>query len=228
MNSYHISLNQVIEEIEKNLTNKIEYRKLAKIVGTSDYTLQRIFNFLTGMTLTDYIRKRRLTKAAEELQKENTKIIDIAVKYQYDSPISFSRAFQKMHGVAPSKIKQGNRRVKAFPKLVFKPNDIQTQELEYHIETIPKQVFYGKGTKPLPINDKKSIATLWAECKKDGTLDHIIQNSTSEELYYGAVQFVEQETKQRKKRKSNLLYSRKTTKRRIYKSRDTQSHLGYI
>ena len=63
--NYYESLNNVINEIEENLTEKIEYKDLAKIIGTSSYTLQRIFAFLTGITLTEYIRKRRLSKAAE-------------------------------------------------------------------------------------------------------------------------------------------------------------------
>ena len=64
--NYYENLNKVIEKIEENLTKKIEYKELAKIVGTSSYTLQRIFTFLTGITLTEYIRKRRLSNAAEE------------------------------------------------------------------------------------------------------------------------------------------------------------------
>lgn len=91
--NYYDSLNSMIQRIEENLTQKIEYRELAKILGTSSYTLQRIFVFLTGITLTEYIRKRRLSKAAEELVLTDIKIIDLSLKYQYDSPIAFSNAF---------------------------------------------------------------------------------------------------------------------------------------
>lgn len=133
MNDYYTSLNKVIEEIEKKLTNKIDYKKLAKIIGTSDYTLQRVFCFLTGITLIEYIRKRRLSNAAEDLQKGEEKVIDIALKYQYDSPISFTRAFQKMHNIAPSKVKESKVSIKAFPKIEFKQTEDYTKELEYRI-----------------------------------------------------------------------------------------------
>ena len=99
--NYYEELNRVIDKIEENLTEDIDYRDLAKIVGTSSYTLQRIFVFLTGITLTEYIRKRRLSNAAEELLSTDIKIIDLGLKYQYDSPISFSNAFKKMHGISP-------------------------------------------------------------------------------------------------------------------------------
>lgn len=86
-------LNQMVKYIEENLTRNIEYKKLAKIVGVSEYNLQRIFVFLTNMSLAEYIRKRRLSKAFEELKTTDIKIIDLAVKYKYDSAISFTRAF---------------------------------------------------------------------------------------------------------------------------------------
>ena len=119
--NYYESLNKVIDEIEKNLTEKIDYKDLAKIVGTSSYTLQRIFAFLTGITLTEYIRKRRLSNAAEELLSTDIKIIDLALKYQYDSPISFSNSFKKMHGIRPQALRKSNLSLKTFPKIEFNP-----------------------------------------------------------------------------------------------------------
>lgn len=110
--NYYENLNEIINKIEENLTNKISYTELAKIIGTSSYTLQRIFTFLTGITLTEYIRKRRLSNAAEELLSTNIKIIDLALKYQYDSPISFSNAFEKMHGISPQKLRKNNASIK--------------------------------------------------------------------------------------------------------------------
>ena len=115
--NYYEQLNKIIDKIEENLTEKIDYKELAKIIGTSSYTLQRIFVFLTGITLTDYIRKRRLSRAAEELLSTNIKIIDLALKYQYDSPISFSNAFKKMHGISPQNLRKNKLTLKAFPKV---------------------------------------------------------------------------------------------------------------
>lgn len=189
MNDYYTNLNKVMDEIEDNLTSEIHYKKLAKIIGTSDYTLQRVFVFLTGITLTEYIRKRRLTKAAEELQLEENKVIDIALKYQYDSPVSFARAFQKMHNIAPSKVKQ-KVSIKAFPKIEFKPTEEYTKELEYRIVDLDEQILYGKKTNVIETSDKKSTRDLWKECKTDGSLEFIIQNSRGKEKYYGASEHI--------------------------------------
>lgn len=190
MNDYYTNLNKLIEEIENNLTEKIDYKKLAKIIGTSDYTLQRIFCFLTGITLTDYIRKRRLSSAAEDLQKGEEKVIDIAVKYQYDSPISFSRAFQKMHNNSPVKVKEGKGLVKSFPKFEFTPVEGNTDEIEYRIVNLDEQIFYGKHTGKININDKNIIKSFWNDCRQDGTLNFIISNSREKQLYYGASKYM--------------------------------------
>lgn len=188
MKDYYKALNEVIEEIENRLTEKIDYRKLAKIVATSDYTLQRIFCFLTDMTLTEYIRKRRLSNAAEDLLRGEEKIIDIALKYQYDSPISFARAFKKLHNVAPSEVKKNKISLKAVPKMEFKRLEEYSIELEYRIINLPEQVFYGKTTGVIGAKDKKTIADLWKKCKEDGTLNYIIKNQEGMEKYYGACQ----------------------------------------
>lgn len=103
-------LNQMIKYIEDNLTENIEYKELSKIVGVSEYNLQRIFTFLTNISLAEYIRKRRLSKSFEELKTTDIKIIDLAVKYQYNSQISFARAFKSMFGITPSECKLRDRK----------------------------------------------------------------------------------------------------------------------
>lgn len=88
------NLNQMIEYIDLNLTEKIDYNQLAKIVGLSTQQFQRIFNYLTDMSVSEYIRKRRLSMAYEDLKNTNLRVIDIAYKYQYESDIAFIRAFK--------------------------------------------------------------------------------------------------------------------------------------
>ena len=138
-----------------NLSNKIEYKNLAKIAGTSSYTLQRIFTFLTGITLTEYIRKRRLSKAAEELLLSNIKIIDLSIKYQYDSPASFSNSFKKMHGISPQTLRKEKTKIKTFPKIKFKPTIETIDEIEYRVMELEKQEFYGITTGIIKLEDNK-------------------------------------------------------------------------
>lgn len=184
--NYYENLNNVIDIIEENLTEKIDYKKLAKIVGTSSYTLQRIFAFLTGITLTEYIRKRRLSKAAEELLSTDIKIIDLALKYQYDSPISFSNSFKKMHGISPQTLRKNNTSIKTFPKIEFKPTIETIDELEYRVINLNKQRLYGITTGIIYEDDSKAIRDLYDKARKEKILDFIIENSNGKELYYGA------------------------------------------
>lgn len=184
--NYYEELNKVIEKIEENLKEKINYKDLAKIIGTSSYTLQRIFVFLTGITLTEYIRKRRLSRAAEELLSTDIKIIDLAIKYQYDSPISFSNAFKKMHGISPQNLRKNRLTIKAFPKIEFKPTIETIEELEYRIINSEKQKFYGKTTGIIQKNNSKAIEDLYNKSRNEKVIDFIINNSDGKELYYGA------------------------------------------
>ena len=184
--NYYENLNNVINKIEENLTNKIEYNDLAKMVGTSSYTLQRIFVFLTNITLTEYIRKRRLSKAAEELLTTDIKIIDLALKYQYDSPISFSNSFKKMHGVSPKNLRKDSVRIKTFPKIEFKPTLDIIDELEYRVIKLDKQILYGISTGVILKTNTKAISDLFNKARDEKILDYIINNSDGKELYYGA------------------------------------------
>lgn len=183
--NYYDNLNKVIDTIEKELTNEIDYNKLAKIVGISSYSLQRTFAFLTGMTLTEYIRKRRLSKAAEDIKRTDEKIIDIALRYQYDSPVSFSNAFKKMHGISPANARKSNKALKLFDKIQFKPAIEEIKEFKYRIVEMEDQEFYGVTTGIIPDEDYNSIRNLYTKCRKDGIMDYFIRNSNQKELYYG-------------------------------------------
>lgn len=184
--NYYESLNKVIEKIEDNLTKDIDYKELARIVGTSSYTLQRIFVFLTGITLTEYIRKRRLSNAAEELLHTDIKIVDLALKYKYDSPISFSNAFKKMHGISPQNLRKGNISIKTCPKIEFKPTTDIIDELEYRVIELDRQKLYGITTGIIEESNSKAISDLFDKSRKEEILDFIITNSDGKELYYGA------------------------------------------
>ena len=184
--NYYDQLNKVIDEIEMKLTQEINYKDLAKIIGTSSYTLQRIFAFLTGITLTEYIRKIRLSKAGEELLSTNIKIIDLAIKYQYDSPISFSNSFKKMHGISPQTLRKNNLRLKIFPKIEFKPTTDIIEELEYRVINLNKQKLYGITTGIIQETNSKAIRDLFDKSREEKILDFIIENSNKNELYYGA------------------------------------------
>ena len=95
-------IQNAVDYIEEHLTEEIDYDIVAKQSFSSTYHFQRIFSILCGFTVGEYIRNRRLTLAGSELATTDIKVIDVAMKYGYESPDSFAKAFQKFHGVTPS------------------------------------------------------------------------------------------------------------------------------
>ena len=145
MNIY-TSLNKMLEYIEENLGNEIKYSELAKILGINESILQRFFSVLCNISLSDYIRKRRLSNAGQDLTKGKEKIIDIAMKYQYESSTAFSRAFEKFHGIKPSQVKKGQVPLKIFYKLHFEEKNDENENIEYTIIDRKKITLYGMKT----------------------------------------------------------------------------------
>ena len=115
-----VVIQQAIDYIEDNLTETIDYEEIAKMSYSSSYHFQRIFSILCGYTLGEYIRNRRLTLAGKELATTNIKVIDVALKYGYESPDSFAKAFQKFHGILPSQARSNGSDLKSFSRLVLK------------------------------------------------------------------------------------------------------------
>ena len=114
VNNLTKGLQNSIEYIEENLCEELEISKIAARAYLSPFHFQRVFNATTGLTVGEYIRNRRLSLAAEELLDSNIKVIDVALKYGYDSPDSFARAFAKFHGISPSSAREKGAKIKSF------------------------------------------------------------------------------------------------------------------
>lgn len=112
-------MNQAMEYIESNLSNKIDYYVAAQFMNCSEWEFRRIFSFLAQIPLSEYVRRRRLTVAAWDIQN-GEKIIDVAQRYGYESQAAFSRAFSQLHGLAPSLARDKGVTLKSFPRLTFK------------------------------------------------------------------------------------------------------------
>lgn len=142
MNIYK-ALNQMLEYIDQNLEEKIDYEKLSKFLGVNSYTMQRIFSLLSNISIAEYIRKRRLSSAGEDLYKENAKVMDIAIKYQYENATSFSRAFEQFHGIKPSQVNKETK-LKIFPRIVFEEKEENNkEEIAYEIVEREEMTLYG-------------------------------------------------------------------------------------
>lgn len=120
MNGLAEGIQKAIQYIEDNLTEELNIDDIAAKAYVSSFHFQRIFSSLCGFTAGEYIRSRRLTAAAQELSRSDAKIIDIALKYGYESHDSFTRAFTKFHGVSPSAVKEKGANIKSFAPLKIK------------------------------------------------------------------------------------------------------------
>ncbi|WML34304.1 AraC family transcriptional regulator [Clostridium sp. OS1-26] len=138
-------MNEALSYIEENLTNDIDLKEVARIALCSEYHFQRMFSFLAGVTLSEYIRRRRLTLAAFELNNSNMRVIDVAIKYRYSSADSFTRAFQGLHGITPSEARSNGQSLKAYPRMIFQLSIKGGDEMNYRIEE--KEAFSIVGIK---------------------------------------------------------------------------------
>jgi len=126
-------IQDAIEYIEENLTEELSIEEIAGKACISAFYFQRIFNMLCGFTVGEYIRNRRLSMAAQELSKADARIIDVAMKYGYDSPDSFTRAFTKFHGIPPSAAKLKGANLKSLARVRIKLTLEGGKMLEYKI-----------------------------------------------------------------------------------------------
>lgn len=163
-----------IDFIEQNLTEELDIEAIAGKAVLSPFYYQRIFGALCGMTVGEYIRARRMTLAAQELNGKDVKVIDIAVKYGYDSPDSFSKAFQKFHGITPSQAKEPGAPLRSFAPLHIKITMEGGTMMDYRI--VEKAPFTIVGVKR-PFNSDTSyqeIPKFWDEWLAQGEMRPIM------------------------------------------------------
>lgn len=174
-----------IDYIENNLLKKIDVETVAKVALSSSYHYQRMFSMITGYSLAEYIRKRRMTLAAYDIINTKLKIIDIAFKYLYESPEAFSRAFKNIHGVSPSIARKNNHKLKSFSKISFHITIKGDVELNYRIEE--KSEFNVLGIKRrISLKNQENHMTLpkfWEDVMADGTYNNLEKYSTKDRCY---------------------------------------------
>ncbi|GMQ60666.1 AraC family transcriptional regulator [Vallitalea sediminicola] len=167
-------MNNAIDYIEDNITHDIDYINVAKTAGCSAYYFQRMFSFVLDIPLSEYIRRRRLTLAAFELQNTSNRIIDIALKYGYESPDSFRRAFYNMHEVTPSMARKKGVQLKAYPRLSFQISIKGDVAMNYRIEERKEYKVFGKSiTVGVNEDSYETIPKFWQDILQDGTYEKI-------------------------------------------------------
>ncbi|OOM76140.1 transposon Tn10 TetD protein [Clostridium puniceum] len=171
-------MNVALDYIEENLVGTIDNELIAQKACCSSYNFQRIFSFIADVSLSEYIRRRRLTQAGFDLQKTNSKVLDIALKYGYDSPSSFSRAFQNLNGLTPTEAKKKGSSLKSYPKISFKITIKGVEEMKYRIDEDVKEIRLAGVMRPITTlngDNFKLIPQMWDDIYKDGTCEKIMK-----------------------------------------------------
>lgn len=172
-------MNNAMNYIEDHLEGKIDYEKLAQAACSSIYHFQRIFSYMADVSLSEYIRRRKMSQAAFDLQNSRIKIVDLAAKYGYDSPESFTRAFQNLHGIPPTEARKSGANLKAYPRLTFQIIIKGVEKMNYKI--VEKDAFQVYGIERIfDTKDSKQLIEIpqfWQE---------IMQNKECEKLLKSA------------------------------------------
>lgn len=178
------SLNRAIDYIEGHLlTDDLSCEDVAKHIYSSSFHFQRVFSLLTGMTVGEYIRNRRLSLAGQELIISNKKVIDVALKYGYETPESFTKAFSRFHGITPNQAKIEGSNLKSFNRFIIKIELEGGSIMDYKIVKREKYSVLAKTKYFNSENSTEEIPKFWSEYYNDG----------SEEIVCGMLGICEQE-----------------------------------
>ncbi|RWR06536.1 AraC family transcriptional regulator [Siminovitchia fortis] len=171
------SLQKAIDYMETHLLDTITAADIAKQANVSSFHFQRIFMILTDMSVGEYLRRRRLTLAAQELSSTDSKIIDLAFKYGYDTPESFSRAFRKQHGITPSEARKGIGKLQSYNRLVIQVNLKGAEPMNYRI--VKRNAFEAIGIKrKFQCGEEMGIPGVpefWEETNRNGESAKLLQ-----------------------------------------------------
>ncbi|MFT4416414.1 GyrI-like domain-containing protein [Fredinandcohnia humi] len=172
-----VSLQKAIDYMEDHLSKDLSIEEIASQANASPFHFQRTFSILTDITVGDYLRRRRLTRAAEELSRTDNKVIDVALKYGYDTPEAFTKAFRKQHGVTPSDVRKGVGKLQSYNRLVIQVSLKGAEPMKYSI--IEHDAFKVVGIRRTfsIVNEANliGIPKLWDEVNSDGTCNTLLK-----------------------------------------------------
>jgi AraC family transcriptional regulator len=165
-------MNQALAYIEEQLAGEIDFQEVERLAWCSEYHFRRMFSYLAGVTLSEYIRRRRLTLAAFELGDSGLTVIDTALKYGYSSPDAFTRAFHSLHGVTPTEARSSGQPLKAYPRLTFQITIRGGSEMNYRIKDKGSFRIVGLKKRVTLIYEgvNPEIAAMW-ESLDESTID---------------------------------------------------------
>ena len=162
-------LQNALNYIEAHLTEPITYEDEARAAYMSPYSFHRTFSLMAGITASEYIRCRRLSLAAQELRTTEITVLDTALKYGYESPESFAKAFSRFHGVSPRQARIAGTPLRLFAPLVIRVTLEGGNSMDYRMEHIPAKTFLALtrtfSTEESLDENGRSIPDFWTECR---------------------------------------------------------------
>lgn len=180
-------IQSALNYIEDHITEELDYTDIASQAACSSYYFQRIFGILCGIPLGEYIRNRRLALAGSELNATDAKVIDVSLKYGYESPESFTRAFSKFHGITPSEAKKDGSKLKSYSPLSVQIILKGGHTMDYKI--IEKTAFkviekverhHISGSQHL-----NTIPGFWERSHQDGTIAKLLGIASDRSYIFG-------------------------------------------
>lgn len=165
--------------------NELDYDKIAAQAICSPYYFQKIFKIMCGFTVGEYIRGRRLTLAGSELKSTDIKVIELALKYGYESPESFTRAFVRFHGVTPSEAKRECVRLRAFSRLKVQIILKGGNYMDYKIVTKNSFTVLERVETHTVAGEQNSIPDFWDRAHRDGTVKTLLEYASDKSFIFG-------------------------------------------
>ena len=168
------AMNRAVEYLEANITEKLDIEKVAKIALSSPFHFQLMYHMITGVTIAEYMRRRRLTLAAQDILS-GKKIIDVVYRYGYETPEAFTKAFGKMHGISPSAARELGANLKAYPKLSFHISIKGDKDMNYKIVNKGSFTVVGKQRRISLVDGENfiQVSKFWDDCIQDGSYQWI-------------------------------------------------------
>lgn len=178
-------MNEALQYIEENLTGEIKVEEAAKKAVCSSFNFQRMFSYMAEVSLADYVRRRRLTMAAMELLTTDAKVIDVAIKYGYESPVSFARAFYAMHGMNPSEVKKPGVKIKAYSRISFEITIKGVEAMNYYVKELEPFRLIGYKERLSMVDGKnfERIPKIWDEISDDGRYEKLLSLNDNKALF---------------------------------------------
>ncbi|WP_042460179.1 AraC family transcriptional regulator [Neobacillus dielmonensis] len=169
------SLQRAIDYMEEHLLKPLLIEDIAKQANVSGFHFQRMFSILTDVSVGEYIRHRRLTLAAQELSNTNSKVIDVALKYGYETPEAFTKAFRRQHGIAPSQVRSFGGMLKSYNCLVIQVNLKGAEPMNYKVMERDSFQVVGIKRELSLVNgeNQRGIPKMWEDVHEDGTNDFL-------------------------------------------------------